>query len=152
MQVRRSIPIALGTSLALVVALVASGVTMAGGRPFTVAPLTGAAERPGPGDPDGTGSAQLLDEPGHRARSAGTTASRASSRSSRRTSITLRPAVPGPVVIPMLPTTATGGTGCATVARSLIVDILVHPSDYYFNVHNATYPAGALRGQLSRQP
>jgi hypothetical protein len=54
MQVRRSIPIALGTSLALVVALVASGVTMAGGRPFTVAPLTGAAERPGPGDPDGT--------------------------------------------------------------------------------------------------
>ena len=47
MQIRRSIPIALGISLALGVALVASSVTVAAGRPFTVTPLTGAAERPG---------------------------------------------------------------------------------------------------------
>jgi len=151
MQVRRSIPIALGMSLALVVALVASGVTMAGGRPFTVAPLSGAAERPGPGDPDGTGSARFWMNPGTgqvcwdysvsgvepliaaHIHHASTTA-------------------PGPVVIPMMPMTATGGADCATVDRSLILDIVVHPGDYYFNVHTATYPAGALRGQLSRQP
>ena len=34
-----------------------------GGRPFTVA-LTGAAERPGPGDPDGSGTARLSLNPG----------------------------------------------------------------------------------------
>jgi hypothetical protein len=151
MQVRRSIPIALGISLALVVALVASGVTMAGGRPFTVAPLTGAAERPGPGDPDGTGSAHFWMNPGQRQVCWEYSASGVEQLGAAH--IHHAPAgQPGPVVIPMMPTSAFGGTGCATVARSLIHDILVHPSDYYFNVHNAMYPAGALRGQLSRQP
>ena len=45
----------------LVVALVMLALpasALAGGRPFVV-PLTGAAERPGPGDPDGSGTAWL---------------------------------------------------------------------------------------------
>ncbi|HVQ22002.1 MAG TPA: CHRD domain-containing protein [Candidatus Saccharimonadia bacterium] len=151
MQIRRSIPIAVGMSLALGIALVASGVTLAGGRPFTVAPLTGAAERPGPGDPDGTGSASFWMNPGTGQVCWDYSVSGVETLGAAH--IHHAPAgVPGPVVIPMLPTSATGGAGCATVARSLIIDILVHPSDYYFNVHNATYPAGALRGQLSRQP
>jgi hypothetical protein len=29
-----------------------------------------------------------------------------------------------------------------------VVDILTNPDDYYINVHNAEYPAGAVRGQL----
>ena len=151
MQVRRSIPIALGTSLALVVALVASGVTIAGGRPFTVAPLSGAAERPNAGDPDGTGSARFWMNPGTGQVCWDYSVSGVDPLIAAH--IHHAPAgVPGPVVIPMMPMTATGGADCATVARSLILDILVHPSDYYFNVHTATYPAGALRGQLSRQP
>jgi hypothetical protein len=36
------------------------------------------------------------------------------------------------------------------VDRDLIVAILRDPGAYYFNVHNATYPGGALRGQLSK--
>jgi hypothetical protein len=32
----------------------------------------------------------------------------------------------------------------------LAKDILKDPADYYVNVHNAEYPAGALRGQLSK--
>lgn len=30
-----------------------------------------------------------------------------------------------------------------------VADILAHPENYYVNVHNADYPGGALRGQLS---
>jgi ribosomal protein S20 len=47
--------------------------------------------------------------------------------------------VAGPVVIPLPPTSATGGSGCVSVGRDLIVAILTHPSAYYFNVHNATF-------------
>lgn len=30
----------------------------------------------------------------------------------------------------------------------IVQDILNHPGDYYINVHNPEYPAGAIRGQL----
>ena len=43
----------------------------------------------------------------------------------------------------------TGGKHCATgVSRRLIGRILAHPRRYYFNVHNAPYPAGAIQGRL----
>ena len=57
---------------------------------------------------------------------------------------------PGPVVIATPATSATGGSGCVSADRDLIVAILTNPSAYYFNVHNAPFPAGALRGQLTR--
>ncbi|MGN6575191.1 MAG: CHRD domain-containing protein [Nocardioides sp.] len=45
----------------------------------------------------------------------------------------------------------TGGAHCATGVRPrLIGKILDHPRRFYFNVHNATYPAGAIQGVLHR--
>ncbi len=32
-----------------------------------------------------------------------------------------------------------------------VADILANPEDYYVNVHNAEYPNGAIRGQLSAE-
>ena len=43
------------------------------------------------------------------------------------------------------------GTGCTTgVRRSVIRAIIASPRKYYVNVHNATYPAGAVQGTLHR--
>ena len=151
MRLRRSIPIPLGTSLALVTALIASSLTVAGGRPFTVAPLTGAAEAPNPGDPDGTGSARFWMNPGQGEVCYDYTVSGVATLAAAH--IHIAPSgVAGPVVIPTPPTRPDGGAGCVSADRDLIAAILTHPGGYYFNVHNAAFPAGALRGQLSRRP
>jgi hypothetical protein len=63
--------------------------------------------------------------------------------------------VNGPIVITLTPP-ATGDPGasseCLTVDTTLLADILQHPSQYYVNVHNATFPGGAIRDQLVRHP
>lgn len=56
--------------------------------------------------------------------------------------------VNGPVVVPLTPPTEGASSGCVEVLLSLARDILRNPEDYYVNVHNADYPAGAVRGQL----
>ena len=61
--------------------------------------------------------------------------------------------VAGPVVVPLPPTGPSSGQGCTTgVSRSLALDIIRHPADYYVNTHNAEFPSGVARGQLSRMP
>ncbi|MDQ1662410.1 MAG: hypothetical protein QOJ68_2390 [Blastococcus sp.] len=45
----------------------------------------------------------------------------------------------------------TGGVHCTHgVAAGLIRKIERHPGHFYFNVHNNTYPAGAISGKLKR--
>jgi hypothetical protein len=40
-------------------------------------------------------------------------------------------------------------SGCVSgVDPALIGDIIANPSAYYFNVHTAEFPGGAVRGQL----
>ncbi|CAN5346124.1 hypothetical protein BH18ACT12_BH18ACT12_06450 [soil metagenome] len=38
--------------------------------------------------------------------------------------------------------------GCVKAAKKMIVAIETRPNDFYVNIHNAKYPAGAIRGQL----
>jgi hypothetical protein len=139
---------AISITIALVTTLLIAGAAMAGGRPISI-DLTGAAEAPGPGDPDGSGSASFTFNAGQGEVCYEYSVTGVADLTAAH--IHVAPAgVAGPVVIPTPPTSATGGSGCVDADRDLIVAILVDPSAYYFNVHNSPYPAGALRGQLSR--
>jgi hypothetical protein len=138
----------------LVLAAPAVTATTAESSRLLAARLTGEAEVPGPGDPNGVGSARIrLGE--------------------RRVCFTLRwsriapptaahihvgPAgVAGPVVVPLfaapggLPPELSGVSGCVTgVDPALIRAIRQRPRQYYVNIHNAPFPDGAIRGQLHR--
>lgn len=54
--------------------------------------------------------------------------------------------VAGPVVVPLEPFER----GCTEAPRRAARFIAEHPGEFYVNVHNADFPAGALRGQLLR--
>jgi hypothetical protein len=56
------------------------------------------------------------------------------------------------IAVPLtLPTPFTGSaTGCAPVLRALVKQILVHPENFYVNVHTATYTGGAISGTLAK--
>jgi hypothetical protein len=58
--------------------------------------------------------------------------------------------VAGPVVVPLFDAPTTHPRGCVPASRRTIRKIRLHPRRYYVNVHNATYPDGAARGQLHR--
>ena len=116
-----------------------------GGRPFTVQ-LTGAAERPRPGDPDGSGTAVLRVNPGQgricytiAVSNIGTVVGAHIHRAP--------PTAAGPIVVPLNPPV---GEGCVAVERALAMEIIRNPESFYVNVHTTEFKPGAVRGQLSR--
>jgi hypothetical protein len=143
--------------LAAIVALAIAGPASAaklggadqGGRQLTTT-LTGEQEVPVLGDLDGIGSATVTVNPGQ-----GLVCYELSvSGIAEATAAHIHeapPGVAGPVVVPLSEVPSDGfSSGCEQVGRDLAKDILKNPADYYVNVHNAEFPGGALRGQLSR--
>jgi len=109
--------------------------------------LTGGEEVPGPGDPDGSGLAEITLVPKGKQICYEITIS--GIEPATMAHIHEAPAgVAGPVVVPLDPPADGSSSGCADAKRSLINAISKNPSDYYVNVHNAEYMAGAVRGQL----
>ncbi|MBW3644920.1 MAG: CHRD domain-containing protein [Actinobacteria bacterium] len=130
-------------ALALLVATSPAG---AGGRPLS-ADLTGAAEVPRPGDPDGRGTAFVTVNPGQGEICFDLNVSGIAPATAAH--IHEAPAgQAGPVVVTLTAPTSGSSSDCVAVGRAQAKDILKNSSDYYVNVHNAEFPAGALRGQL----
>jgi hypothetical protein len=135
-------------SLALMAAKKPPGTPGEDQRTFSVK-LTGAAERPGPGDADGIGTARIfLDQ---------VTGEVCWEISVRNITLPATAAhihrgtvdVAGPVVVPLSPPDASGmSSGCATADLALVKEIANNPTGFYVNVHTTDFPPGAVRGQL----
>ena len=139
----RRIAVCLLASVGLLLASVLPASAETGGVPFTVE-LTGGAEVPGPGDPDGSGTASLTINPGlgevcWTIEVEGIDPITAAHIHVGSTTEA------GSVVVPL-----SKDPGCIAVDRDLALAIILDPSSYYVNVHNMEFPAGALRGQLDR--
>ena len=149
---RLVLALVLGTLVALALALpaVAQSTADAGMATSTVlhAQLTGEQEVPGPGDPNGFGSATVWTI------SPNTVCYRLTAQGIAPPNAAhiheAPPGVAGPVVLPLQPPTWGVSSGCTEAAPALVSDLQANPSSYYVNVHNAPYPDGALRGQLSK--
>jgi hypothetical protein len=139
---------AVTVGLALIAAVVVAGPASAdrASRTFTTT-LSGAEEVPGPGDPDGTGTASVTVKPGI----AGVcyTLEVAGIEPATAAHVHFGEAgEAGPIVVTLEAPSDGDSGGCAPASRRLVAQIFAHPERYYVNVHNAEFPAGALRGQL----
>lgn len=119
-----------------------------GGRPFSTA-LLGANEVPGPGDPDGSGTAKITLGPGQEQICWELTASGIAPATAAHIHVGTV-GVAGPIVRGLTPPTSGTSSGCIASDPEIIKAIKKTPSNYYVNVHNAEFPAGALRGQLGK--
>jgi CHRD domain len=107
------------------------------------ATMTGRAEAPTAGDPDGRGTAEIKFN-GNQVcweLSVSKIGKPAAAHIHRG-----KAGVAGPVVVPL--GAAYRSKGCIRSTPATVRAIQARPAGYYVNVHNAKYPNGAVRGQL----
>lgn len=120
-----------------------------GGFAAGVVRLDGAQEAPGPGDPDGRGTFAWVATERHLCYVL------TAQRIAPATAAHIHPApvgVPGPVAVPLEAPTDGVSFGCIAPGGEMTADelaaIIADPAGHYVNVHNAEFPAGAIRAQL----
>lgn len=116
---------------------------------MATATLSGAAEVPDPGDPDGTGSATVTFKSGSGEVCWDIKVSNLTLPSIGAHIHEGAKGVAGPVVVPFSPPDANGAaSGCTTPDAALVTRIMQTPANFYVNVHTTDFKAGAIRGQL----
>jgi hypothetical protein len=120
-----------------------------GGRKFNTT-LSGANEVP-PADPDGSGTAHVVVNVGQQRICWDITVSNIAAPT-RGHIHKAAAGSNGSIVVPFFEPANPDLNGCTTTPldRRLLMDIIQHPQAYYVNVHNADFPAGAIRGQLHK--
>ncbi len=109
----------------------------------------GKEEVPGPGDPNGSGFATVvLDDEANEvcfvlAYNGIDTPTAAHIHRGKK-------GVAGPVVVPLFTSSPTKANCVGPISRTLLKQIKAKPQDFYVNIHNAAFPAGAIRGQLKK--
>ena len=113
--------------------------------------MTGAAERPGPGDPDGIGRAVItINDAGNQL----CLALQFTNVTIPTTGLHIHRAPTtsaGPIVVPFANPTSNQIYQCVTADEALLDDIAANPGNYYVNLHTQpNFGPGAIRGQLQR--
>jgi hypothetical protein len=128
----------------LAAALLAAVPVAAQAAPVTlVATLTGAAETP-PGDTDGTGQFSVEIE----ADAGDFCYSLSAAKIAPATMAHVHAGAAGTNGAPVI-TLQMGEDMCIAAEPDVLKQIVAAPANYYVNVHNAEFPAGAVRGQLA---
>jgi CHRD domain len=111
--------------------------------------LTGAAEVPGPGDPDGGGTVQVTLNTDKNEVCYDLTVTKIDEATAAHIH---EGAVDkdGPVKVGLDAPKGGSAKGCKTADAAVVKDIMANPANYYVNIHNAAYPKGAVRGQLAK--
>jgi hypothetical protein len=134
--------IAVAAAVALIAVATAAGAPHKGGNSLH-ATLKGKSETP-KGDPDGSGTAEV------KLSGKSVCWEIKAAKIARPNAAHIHkggPGVAGPVVVPFGATYK--AKGCQSTTAAVVAAIRKNPAAYYVNVHNAKYPGGALRGQLS---
>jgi hypothetical protein len=116
--------------------------------PTFYAELTGSAEAPGPGDPDGSGKVEvsIVDASDNvcyeikEVRNIGAVTATHIHRGAT--------GVAGPPVVTLENPADGHSKACAKADGALADEIKKNPGEFYVNVHSSEFPNGAIRGQL----
>jgi hypothetical protein len=143
----------LAATLGMVAMLAVAAPALGEGRPFSTT-LTGAAEVPGPGDADASGTALITLNQG-RGQVCFDLSWEGIDGTVTAAHIHVGSAVVGGPVVVGLFSGAFAGTDSASacisgVDEQLIKAIRQDPANYYVNIHSDVFPAGAIRGQLGK--
>ena len=138
-------------ALALVGPAIAQGDNERNGGRKVSATLTGAAEVPGPGDPNGAGLFEGRVNPGQ----GRICYSLSAGNIGDSTAAHIHVGAAGVAGDPVLTLDTPDGDDedseeCQDIDRGLAQAIVRDPGNYYVNVHTGPFPQGAIRGQLSK--
>jgi len=111
--------------------------------------LTGAAEVPGPGDNNGSGTVQVTLNSDKNEVCYDLTVTKIDEATGAHIHEGAA-GKDGPVKVPFDAPKNGSAKGCKTADAAVVKDIMANPANYYVNVHNPAHPKGAVRGQLSK--
>jgi hypothetical protein len=104
---------------------------------------------PAPGDPEGSGSAQFAIDAGSGEVCYELTVQNIDPATMAHIHIG-GPDEAGGVVVPLEAPTEGRSAGCVMAPLDVAAAIIENPGAYYVNVHNESFPPGAIRGQLTQ--